>query len=296
MLKRAAFTMIELVFVIVVMGIVASIGADIIVKLYENYVKTRTVNKLQAQTELVLNQIAKRLESRIKDSVIARQSADFTQYVPLTDANASYQILEWLGKDTESFKGTPKPGWSGFMDLDNTGTSKPNLVTSGSELNTTNDIISALSSGQVDLTGALQHPAIIFKGQTDLNLSQFGWDGTRGEHTLRVTRVDNTTLGLVDTNATFPDEIFEQYNLAWSAYAIVPEGSPNDFNLTLHYNYQPWEDERYDQNATTSVLMQNVSTFKFTKIGDTIRLKLCIHDNNRSGIDNFAFCKEKVVY
>lgn len=294
--KRAAFTMIELVFVIVVMGIVASIGADIIVKLYENYVKTRTVNKLQAQTELVLNQIAKRLESRIKDSVIARQRADFTQYVPLTDANDSYQVLEWIGKDTESFKGAPNPGWSGFIDLDNPSTTNPNLITSGSELNATNNIISALSNTEVDLSGTLDHPVIIFKGQSDLNLSYFGWDGTRGEYTLRVTRVDNTTFGLVDANATFPNEIFEQYDLAWSAYAIVPEGSANDFNLTLHYNYQPWEDERYNLNGTTAVLMQNVSTFKFTKIGDTIRLKLCIHDNNRSGIDNFAFCKEKVVY
>jgi len=293
---KKAFTMLELVMVIVIMGIVASIGANIVAKLYENYLKTRSINKLQAQTELVLDQIAKRLESRIKDSVIARQSANFSEYVPLTDANASYQILEWIGKDTESFKGKRNPGWSGFIDLDHNSTAKPNLVTSGSELNTTSAIISALSNGQVDLNGTLQHPAIIFKGQADLNLSHFGWDGTRGEYTLRVTRVDNTTLGLVDANATFPNEIFEQYDLAWSAYAIVPEGTANDFNLTLHYNYQPWEDERYDQNATTSLLMQNVSTFKFTKIGDTIRLKLCIHDNNRSGIDNFAFCKEKVVY
>lgn len=297
MFKRAAFTMIELVMVIVVMGIVASIGADIIVNLYENYIKTRAINKLQSQSELVLDQIAKRLDSRIKDSVIARDKSTFINYVALTDANDSYQILEWIGKDTESFKGISNPGWSGFIDLDNPATTKPNLITSGSELNTTSIIINALSYGDISLNAADQNPAIIFKGQANLDLAQYGWGGSKGNHTLRVTRLNNTTLLLKDANATFPDEISEQYDLAWSAYALVPEGSANDFNLTLYYNYQPWEDEQYnDINTSSSVIMEHVSTFKFTKIGDTIRLKLCIHDNNQSGNYDFAFCKEKVIY
>lgn len=297
MFKRAAFTMIELVMVIVVMGIVASIGADIIVNLYENYIKTRAINKLQSQSELVLDQIAKRLDSRIKDSVIARDKSTFINYVALTDANDSYQILEWIGKDTESFKGISNPGWSGFIDLDNPATTKPYLITSGSELNTTSIIINALSYGDISLNAADQNPAIIFKGQANLDLAQYGWGGSKGNHTLRVTRLNNTTLLLKDANATFPDEISEQYDLAWSAYALVPEGSANDFNLTLYYNYQPWEDEQYnDINTSSSVIMEHVSTFKFTKIGDTIRLKLCIHDNNQSGNYDFAFCKEKVIY
>lgn len=297
MFKRAAFTMIELVMVIVVMGIVASIGADIIVNLYENYIKTRAINKLQSQSELVLDQIAKRLDSRIKDSVIARDKSTFINYVALTDANDSYQILEWIGKDTESFKGISNPGWSGFIDLDNPATTKPNLITSGSELNTTSIIINALSYGDISLLPTDQNPAIIFKGQANLDLAQYGWGGSKGNHTLRVTRLNNTTLLLKDANATFPDEISEQYDLAWSAYALVPEGSANDFNLTLYYNYQPWEDEQYnDINTSSSVIMEHVSTFKFTKIGDTIRLKLCIHDNNQSGNYDFAFCKEKVIY
>jgi len=301
MFKRAAFTMIELVMVIVVMGIVASIGSDIIVNLYENYIKTRAINRLQTQSELVLNQIAKRLESRVKDSVIARQSgsANFLNYVTLTDANDSYQILEWIGKDTESFNGIKNPGWSGFIDLDNPQSTNPNLKTIGSELNTTNAIIKALSNNQVSLLqgDGLQKPAIIFKGNSIFNLDDFGWNGVDGNYTHKVsyTAGSNDILNFEEANK--PTEIFEQYDLAWSAYAIVPEGNQNDFNLTLHYNYQPWENERYDQNTTSkSVLIEHASTFKFTKIGDTIRLKLCIHDNNQSGNYDFAFCKEKVVY
>jgi len=301
MLKKNAFTMIELVMVIVVMGIVASIGSDIIINLYENYIKTRAVNRLQAQSELVLNQIAKRLESRIKDSVIARQSgtANFLNYVPLTDANDSYQVLEWIGKDTESFNGIKNPGWSGFIDLDNPQTVNPTLKTMGSELNTTNATIKALSNNQVSLLqgDGLQKPAIIFKGNSAFNLDDFGWSRVDGNYTHKVSYTAGINDVLNFEEANKPTEIFEQYDLAWSAYSIVPEGNnTNDFNLTLHYNYQPWENERYDQNASTSVLIEHASTFKFTKIGDTIRLKLCIHDNNQSGSYDFVFCKEKVVY
>lgn len=307
--KKSAFTLIELVMVIVVLGIVASIGAEIISKLYENYIKTRAMNRLQAQSDLVLNEIAQRLQYRIKDSVIARDANGTTtpapHYLSLSDANDSYQILEWIGYDNDSFKGVKNPGWSGFIDLDSNMTNKSlgiygKLKTSGSELSTTNVIIKALSNNRVSLDGTSPNrPAILFSSQSNFDVTQYGWSGTEGNYTFKVSYTPgvNDVLNF-DQNITSLNEIFEQYRLAWSAYSIVPQGTNiNDFNLTLHYNYQPWENESYnDANTSVSLLAEHVSTFKFTKIGDTIRLKLCINDAFRSGSDNFAFCKEKVVY
>ncbi|MDX1808042.1 MAG: type II secretion system protein [Sulfurospirillaceae bacterium] len=309
--KKSAFTMIELIMVIVILGIVASIGAEIISKLYENYIKTRAINRLQTQTDLVLNEISQRLQYRIKDSVIARDangtSTPAPHYVPLTDANDSYQILEWIGYDNDSFKALKNPGWSGFIDLDSNMTDKNlgtygKIKTSGSELNTTNSIIKALSDNRVSLDGTTPNrPAIIFSGLSNFDVTQYGWSGVDGNYTFKVSYTPgvNDVLNFDENvSAKGLNEIFEQYHLAWSAYSIVPEGTnTNDFNLTLHYNYQPWENESYnDVNTSVSLLAEHVSTFKFTKIGDTIRLKLCINDAFRSGSDNFAFCKEKVVY
>lgn len=303
---RKAFTMLELVMVIVVLGIVASIGADIIANLYENYLKTRSQERLQSQTEAVLDQIAKRLQYRIKDSVIARESANFNNYEPLPQVSPGddYQIIEWIGKANEAFLGEHNgtsvvPGWSGFIDLDDANTSQTNgtLRTRGSRLDFASNIINALSYGQVDLNGtnALQRPALIFKGKDSFNIDNYGWNSNDGNYTHRVTMASNDIFNLIEANATRPTEIYEQYDLAWSAYALVPVGNANDFNLTLHYNYQPWEDEDYrDVNGT--VLMEHVSTFRFTQIGETIRLKLCINDANQSGDYNFGFCKEKVVF
>ena len=119
---KKAFTMLELVFVIVILGIVASIGAEIIAKLYENYLKTASINKAQTQTELTLEQIAKRLQHRIKDSVIARKTTD-NSTIELSNADNTYNILEWIGKSNESFSGEHNgtiviPGWSSFVDLE----------------------------------------------------------------------------------------------------------------------------------------------------------------------------------
>lgn len=297
---RKAFTMLELVMVMVIMGIIASIGAEIVASLYESYMKTRAIERLQSQTELVLDQIANRLQYRIKDSVIARDVV-FANYTTLPNAISTYPILEWIGKDNEGFLGEHNgtavvPGWSAFIDLDSAQTLNPNIHTRGSRLDFAENTLLALSNNTVSLTAGagLQSPALIFKGKDSFNIAQYGWDGTDGNYTHRVRRNGNDIL--IFTEANPPTEIYEQYDLAWSAYALVPVGNANDFNLTLRYNYQPWENERYDNNASIAVLAEHVSTFRFTQVGDTIRLKLCISDANRSGTFDFAFCKEKVVY
>jgi len=296
MIKKA-FTMIELVMVIVVMGIIASIGADIIANLYENYIKTRAISRLQSQTELALDQIAKRLQFRIKDSARAIDITVPTTpvYRPLPDANASYTILEWIGTSNESFIN----GWSGFIDLDSndTNSTAKTLKTSGSDLNASNNIIEALTYNTVSLIDASKKsPALIFKGKSDYNVNNYYSSGINN-YTVKIERdgVNNDILKVANDDNVSNNEIFEQYWLSHSAFAIVPNGSANDFNLTLHYNYQPWEGEDYN-NTTGITIVEHASTFRFTQIGETIRVKLCIHDNNQSGNYDFSFCKERVIY
>lgn len=305
MVKRTAFTMVELVMVIVVLGIVASIGADIISNLYTNYLYTRTTNRLQSQTEITLEQIAKRLQYRIKDSTIARKNS--TTYISLprvTAAQGDYGILEWIGYSNESLRGEDlTPGWSGFIDLDsnNTDSGAKTLFTPGSNLNIADTLIKALTFGNVGLAGAAKTPALIFKGKSGFDIDEYGWNGVAGDYTIRVSMGNNETFSINET--TMPNDIYEHYYLSHTAYAIVPTAAINhptldDFNLTLHYNYQPWHNEKYDNaNTSTAVLAQNVSLFRFRQDGDVVRLKLCLHDNNATGVGDFIVaCKERVIY
>lgn len=305
--------MIELVFVIVVLGIVAMIATNIIVKMYEGYIRTKAVNELQTKTELVLEQIANRLKYRIKDSIIARKGAN--DFVALSAANNTYSIMEWIGYDNEGFQGMwdgtdyNTPGWSGFVDIRGDDTNQNEIKTTGSDLTAADAIIGQFTNN-VDI-GANYEAALIFKGDIGSVENGFGW-GTDHNHT-KIYRVrqkagqtDILEFDPVDPNsgrtnaaAPLPASIYEQYHLAWSAYAIVPEGNnTNDFNLTLYYDYQPWLGDDYNASGTQVLLMEHVSTFRFTQIGDTIRMKLCINDDNKStgGAFNFGFCKEKVVF
>ena len=322
MKKHPAFTMIELVMVIVVFGIVASIGAEIVAKLYENYLRTRAINRLESQTEIVLEQIAKRLQYRIKDSVRASND-NGVNWVALSSAVPGYNIIEWIGVSNESFLGEHNgtsvvPGWSGFIDMSDVNTSHASrtLSSPGSRLDFTNDIIKALTNNSVslDATAGAKRPALFFKGPKPGTFSSYYENATtiaNNPYARRVRCVNsncatNLTILQLNSNVANDDlidydgdgsgDLFEQYYLSHTAYALVPVGNANDFNLTLHYNYQPWEGENYAVNGTSSILAQNVSTFRILQIGDTIRIKLCIHDNNQSGNFDFSACKEKAIF
>jgi len=305
---KKAFTMLELVMVMVIMGIVASIGADIIASMYSNYLRSRTINRLESQTEITLEQIIKRLQYRIKDSAITRKSTG--EYLPLSQyetTDGNYTVLEWIGYSNESFLGTPRPGWSGFIDIDHNDTNKSSktIKTSESNLTLASNIIDALSYEDVNLSTG-KEAVIIFKGKAS-NADDFGWKSNAsgaknsdGNSTIKV-RIKTGTIDVFDLSAEntsdLPDDIYEQYDLAHTAYAIVPEGnSTNDFNLTLKYNYQPWDDENYG-DGNSSVLAEHASLFRFKQEQSVIQVKLCLHDSNETGVgDMIVVCKEKVVF
>ncbi len=310
MQKRKAFTLIEIIFVIVILGIVAMIGADIISHMYQGYTRSKIVNELTQKTELTIEQIAKRLQYRVKNTAIARiKSTNNFKPLSSTDINESYNMIEWIGYDNEGFLGEYNgsvniPGWSGFVDLDNPNTNKTQIVTKGSHLTYAKDTINALSYNGVDLNVSnVSSPtsgdgaAIIFKCWNSIDPKMYGLDYSSTDHnnTLRVKSVGEDILQFTENTAS--KELCEQYYLAWSAYAIVPEGSnENDFNLTLYYNYQPWYGEHYyDDRINHSVMAEHVSTFRFIKVGNTVRIKLCIQDNNQTGTP-IGVCKEKAVF
>lgn len=308
--NRAAFTLIEIIMVIVILGVVSMIGTDIIARMYQGYLHSQIVNDLQQKTELALDQIAKRLKYRIKATAVTKDANNPLIFKRLSnDTNNTYNMLEWIGYDNDGLLGdwnntAVMPGWSGFVDLYASETNASQISTKGSRLDFAEKTIFALSYGDVNMSGGSggsnQFPAIIFKKLANAEPITFGLHPISTEHnnTYRVKRsagnIDLLEFEENDSNKT----LSEQYYLAWSAYALVPDVNANDddFNLTLHYNYQPWHGEKFnDANTSRSVIAEHVSTFRFTQTGNTIRVKLCIQDDNRTGTP-IAFCKEKAVF
>ncbi len=280
---RKGFTLLELVFVIVIFGILSKFGADLLYKIYENYVYSNTFNRLENQSEAAVKQIANRLQYRIKDSTISRTDVTSTDIIPIADTTAATRnVLEWISVDIDGWRGTTAgstaPQWSGFIDL--SASSATALVSQGT------------STSADDM-------AIFFIGSNvDLNSSAFGWDGTDigtqvgvAMHPITITAAD--TLTTTDGNFTNVD-VYEYYQLAKTAYAVSLENG----NLFLYHDYQPWSGDQISVAAdrTQSLIMENVTSFKFTPMGDIMIIQVCVGDNNVTGVGEYSICKEKVVF
>jgi len=297
---KKAFSLIEVIFVLVILGIVASISSQIIVQVYENYITQRAVYNVSTKTELAINQIVNRLTYSVVDSAIAKDPTDSTNYKLLTDldliTDTDLTILEWIGYDNDSFSAGSTPYWSGVANYETA--TKSMFETPGSQLGRVDTIIKNLSKDDVGLNGSSQQPAVIFQprtGQGDtVNGSCMGLVDNNTSCIYAVS--ENNTTGFSFENTAKAKIISERYQLSWSAYALVPTLKSNGlYDINLKYNYQPWEGELYDStNTSTKTLITNVSVFKFTQSGGVIQLKLCASENIGQDF-NISTCKEKAI-
>lgn len=322
---KRAFTLLELVVVIVVLGIIAMMSFNAIMNIYSNYFQTRTVNELETQTEIALEQISKRLEHRIKPSVIARKTDG--AFLALNDSgvnlNAEYEILEFIPYAYEIFndvisldandhvieQGGKAGRYSGYVDLANSSPTT-GLISPGS--NFTTGVVETIKdltcrdetrdATCVDFTKKDGGVVAIFsdvyynvqdsfgyKDNSNLDIAKVGVKGGQSGlngNTLEISGFDGK-------------QISEQYHLAYTANAIVPEQSadPKDtangvFDLNLYYDYRPWMGEKYKPNGEKATLAKNVTRFVFTEKNGVIVLKLCMRAKN----SEITICKSKAVY
>lgn len=297
-MRRFAFTLIELIFVIVVMGILAKFGVEFLAQAYNSFIFSNINSTLQSQSAVAVETIASRLQYRIKDSVIARKDSgnpnDF-QALASSSYGDTAPILEWIGTDIEGLRGDSLPLWSGIIDLN---LSNATMLKSP-QTNTTdlNALIAALSDGGSGINDA----AIYFIG-SDSDINNYGYNGvaladhnTSAMHPINAgANVDEFVSGIggVDFGGA---NIYEYYQLAWSAYAV----GISDYNQTtkkgtlmLYYDYQPWKGESYT-NAKSAKIMDNVSTFQFMAIGSIVKIQVCVKTDL---IEEYSLCKEKTIF
>ena len=292
--NHSAFTMLELVFVIVIMGILGKFGVGFLAGAYSNFIYSKVDNSLQAQSEMAVESIATRLQFRIKDSIIARKNnGDFKSLSSSTYASDA-TVLEWVGSDIDGLRGVDSPLWSGIIDLSLSSAST--LKTPKTDTTALNNLIETLSHNSG--TG-IDNSAIYFIG-SDSDINAYGWDGVAlSEHNssvmhpiMRGDNLDefNSSIAGVDFSGT---DIYEYYQLSWSAYAVKYNGT----KLTLYYDYQPWEGESY-LDGQSALLMENVSTFRFKAVGSVVKIQVCVKSDiiNGDAGGDYSLCKEKTIY
>ncbi|PHS57660.1 MAG: protein containing prepilin-type N- cleavage/methylation domain protein [Sulfurimonas sp.] len=311
MKKHNAFTMIELVFVIVIMGIIGKFGLEFIAQAYNNYLFSSINNTLQSNSATALEFISARLQNRIKYSTIDRNTSNpnnANNYNAIqVGGGVDYTMLEWVATDMDGFRGNSLdteavnfPNWSGIIDVNNTAAGISLLISPKTNTTKINNLIQILSNSNSDINDS----ALYFIG-SDQDIDAYGWDGVpianqnSVMHPIISTAQVNQFAPLVGTWAGV--DVYEYYKLSWTAnavrfidnpdYAISRRGS-----LWFYYDYRPWLGEQWSDATTKSALiMQNVTTFRFVAIGSMIKIQVCV-GSDFIAAEDYSICKEKTIY
>jgi len=297
---RYAFTMVELLFVIVIMGILGKYGVEFLAQAYHNFIFSKINNQLQADAEMAVETIAAKLQYRIKNSTIARKSSNGDFEAIQSASGTEYDILEWVGSDEESFRGASKPLWSGIIDLDDSNATY--LVSPETNTSDVNNTVVALS----DSSGTdINNTALYFIGSNS-DKNQWGWEiphpaFTDQNKSIHPVKTDTNESVFIPKVGDFSGiDVYEYYKLSWTAYAV----GMNDWNATgnntgtlkLWYDYQPWDGDDYNSTTTKSVtIMDNVSTFQFRAVGSVIKIQVCVKSDLVED-EKYSVCKEKTVF
>ncbi|MGE4294850.1 MAG: type II secretion system protein [Campylobacterales bacterium] len=290
---RRGFTMIELIFSLVIIAVVASVGTDVIRMVFERYVASRDLERGQSDVRRTLDLLASRLQYRIKNSAIGRNTGN-NQIIAIDNLalNTNFEVLEWIGIAYESQRGMNKAGWTGYAIQ----TGENSLGDPGANFNTAALSIETELTSAIDPYGS-RSVVLVFAGKdgrgsytSDQN-SSWGWhaDDNLSSY-FAVTPNTETNLTLTNLAPSNPTDFSEQYFLARSAYALwVDEG-----NLTLVYNYRPWLGETL-ADGTSTPLLENVTTFHFRESGGVLRLILCVSLPDGVMGDTVEYCRERSV-
>ena len=118
---KKAFTLVELLFVMVVLAIIAGVGTDILRSLFDNYAVTAQIHRLESVANNAADTIATRLEKRVPQTTAIETGAD---YQPLSAINVQSGKLVFFRKAYELERnfisakkgGAAAPRTSGFIN------------------------------------------------------------------------------------------------------------------------------------------------------------------------------------
>ncbi len=302
-MRRVAFTMIELVMTIVIMGILASGAYISLKKLYIKTAKSKAISELSFDSTIIANQISALLAHRVASTVIGYDE-DNNTFASIYDMSANYGILEWISVDFENFR---DGNYSGFIDLDRSDKYTSMVYSPDTNISNIADTTARLIfSGAFDV-------GILYSG--DFNNS-FGWHGNDANQTFDINDTsedENITINPV------PSQIFEKYFLVDTAYAIAKTADINttadcikDLNINvdnnntlfLFYDYQPWLNQTFcadkngaNQEGNVTVLSDEVDGFEVNFIEGMLQFKLTLKRAVPKGSDqNVTISKQKAIF
>lgn len=304
---KKAFTLVELLFVMVVLAIIAGVGTDILRSLFDNYAVTAQIHRLESVANNAADMIATRLEKRVPQTTAIETSTDTgaKNYEPLSVIDVKNGKLVFFRKAYELERnfisakngGVEAPRISGFInDLKTT--------TTGDNGNFT-DTVEFTSIGAADLK--LDEYELFFSNDSSLlyenksdhfgryysGKKSFAYQCTQGKLEFQAGKFTLDRSGCPASTSTIVRPsmaaLIHKYYLSKEIDKIYLDET--DKNLYL---------QTCDITGVTckkSLLAPSVSTFRFSALGSdpniasTIVFKLCLVENDGKA----EACQSRIV-
>lgn len=303
---KKAFTLVELLFVMVVLAIIAGVGTDILRSLFDNYAVTAQIHRLESVANNAADMIATRLEKRVPQTTAIETSTDAgTKYEPLSVIDAKNGKLVFFRKAYELERN--------FISAKKGGAAAPRTSGFISELETTTKRDSGklvdevkFVSKETDLTGLdLNDYELFFSNDSSLlyenksnhfdryysGKKSFAYQCTQGKlefqngiFTLTRSACPASTSTIIRPSMA---ALIHKYYLSKEIDKIYLE----DNNLYLDTC------DIKGENCKKSLLATGVSSFRFSALGSdpniasTIVFKLCLVENDGKA----EACQSRIV-
>lgn len=294
---RRAFSLIELILVMVILGIVASVGTDIIRSLYDNYAATAKIQNLEIQANNVADIIANRLEHRIEQTAAVQNGANYAAMTSTASEGSLifYRRAYELERNFATYKkdsAYAAPRYSGFV-------SKIETKTEFSADNSFADeiTIESIESSGIDLdTYEIffnDDNSLFYRNKTNpferyySSLRPFVYGCSSGTATF----IDTGNITLTRSNcpvstATETENIIRP-SMARLIHKIYLSNEINRIRLVeadkkLYLDICNAVTDKSCEKKTENLLADNVSTFRFTAISSDeniatgVVFKLCL--------------------
>jgi prepilin-type N-terminal cleavage/methylation domain-containing protein len=292
---RRGFTLIEMIFVIVIAAALSLGSFKAIKELFLRSAKAKAVSDLTLRSQVLLDQLGVMLYNRIPNSVIGYTPGGSCEAI--TQLSEARPVLEWLGTMEDELL---LRRYDGYIDMGDS--NKTSAVLSAPNID------ASLDSNEVNL---------IFSGSMDDGSDEtysacndaFGWHGNSSNLSYDISISTNS---IEITDATQPQFIYEKYYLSNTAFAVARGADLSDFcgydtsllnnvstTLFLFYNYRPFKGETFCADGGVgeiAVLAEDVSAFKAEYINDSIRLSIDMNRSIRGSKSVVHITKEKVVF
>ena len=311
---KKAFTLVELIFVMVVLAIVAAIGTDILRSLFDNYAVTAQIHRLESVANNAADTIATRLEKRVpQTTAIETSTGTSTNYEPLspiTGGTVRNGKLVFFRKAYElernfisaKYGGAEAPRTSGFISELKT-TTTTTTTTTGDSRNFT-DKVEFVSEDTADLN--LNDYELFFSNDSSLLYENKGdhfdrYYNNNGKKSFAYKCAD----GKLEFKAG--KFILERSGCQASDGTIIRPSMAalvHKFSLSKEIDKIYLEDNNlYLENCDIkgdckkSLLATGVSTFRFSALGSdpniasTIVFKLCLKEDDGEA----ELCQSRIV-